>query len=130
MVNRAHLEELRNELRQRALEAVLSGMRWLEFEQLGAPSEVVQAWLDEGRLFAIEHQGAKLVPAYALVDGKPAPALQEILKLLAGRTPFQVAAWLESRTTYLSGKRPREMLAKNGQAVVQAVERSLGPGHG
>jgi hypothetical protein len=121
------LETLRDDLLQRARASVLSGTSWLRLDRLSTHPEIVQEWLAEHRIFVLDHEGVPLVPAYALFDGTPVRALQAILKLMAGRTSFQVAAWLESPTAYLDGRRPRELLATDGQAVMEAASTPWGP---
>lgn len=134
------LLELRRTLTQRTVDSVLQGTRWLSPSELNEvrhakttnPSHTVKRWIDSQRIFALERGGARLIPAYALDElGEPVPILQEVLKLMAGRSPFRIAAWFESPTGYLEGQRPRDLLATDGLAVVKAAEQSLqGPLHG
>ncbi|HMY98278.1 MAG TPA: hypothetical protein PLW24_09220 [Burkholderiaceae bacterium] len=125
--------ELRRTLTQRTVDNVLSGTRWLAPVELNAvrdtqttnPSNTVKRWIEAQRLFAIERGGVRLIPAYALDElGEPIPILQEVLKVLAGRSPFRIAAWFESPTNYLDGQRPRDLLATDGLAVLQAAQQS------
>lgn len=117
-------------LTQRTVDNVLSGTKLLPTRDL---DEVrVKRWVTAGRIFTIERGGELLIPTYALDKlGQPEPILGEVLKVLAGRTPFSIAAWFESPNSYLDGKRPREFLATDGLAVVKAAEHSVEGGfHG
>lgn len=133
-------EELRRQLTQRTVDAVLAGTRWLTPKELNNvrkpkttnPSNTVKRWIDSGRMFAIERGNTRLIPAYGLDEmSEPVPMLQEVLRVMAGHTPFRIAAWFESPTKYLDGKRPRELLATAGMDVVKAAESGmLGAVHG
>lgn len=120
-------------MRATATELVMGGTRWLTAADM--PNHTVPllaGWLERGRLFALEQEGVQLFPRYAFDSiGEPVPVLKEVLNALAGRSPFQIAAWFESTSAYLDGKRPREVLELDGAAVVVAALRMVeGPVHG
>jgi len=119
MDSRRHLLELRT------INAVLTGTTWLVADRYGA-------FLQAGRVFAIERDGRKLAPAYAFnADGEPYAALAAVLSILNGYAPFRLAAWFESTSSTLSGRRPRELLASDPQAVIAAARsHAVGPQHG
>lgn len=130
----------RSQLEQRAIEAVLQGTAWLSALEAGRrhnpeavnPHAAVSRWQQAGRVFAIERAGQRLYPAYIFDElGQPQPALEEVLRVLAGYTPFRVASWFESTSSALGGRRPRELLASDPAAVVAAArDHVLGPLHG
>ncbi len=134
------VDVMRRTLVHRNVENVMRGTRWLKSADLPQvrrarttnPSMTITRWIDQGRIFAIESAGERLIPAYGLDElGEPFPALQEVLSQMEDQSPFMVASWFEGPNTYLDGKRPRELLATRGQAVSQAVKPSLsGPEHG
>lgn len=74
----------------------------------------------------------RIFPRYAFdAMVEPVPLLKEVLKVLAGRSPFQIASRFESPSNYLDGKRPREVLELDGLAVVNAAQRLVeGAVHG
>ncbi|MCE4558180.1 hypothetical protein [Pelomonas cellulosilytica] len=127
-------------MRAKAVELVMNGTSWLTatelFDELPKkPSNahtVLARWLDQGRIFAMEKSGVRIYPRYAFdAMVEPVPLLKEVLKVLAGRSPFQIASWFESPSNYLDGKRPREVLETNGLAVVTAAQRLVeGAVHG
>lgn len=119
-------------MRAKAVELVMNGTSWLTatelFDELPKkPSNahtVLARWLTQGRIFAMEKSGVRIYPRYAFdAMVEPVPLLKEVLKELAGRSPFQIASWFESPSNYLDGKRPREVLETNGLAVVTAAQR-------
>jgi len=134
------VDVMRRTLVRGNVENVMKGTRWLKSADLPQvrrarttnPSMTITRWIDQGRIFAIESVGERLIPAYGLDElGEPFPALQEVLSQMEDQSPFMVASWFEGPNTYLDGKRPRELLATRGQAVSQAVKPSLsGPEHG
>lgn len=120
-------------MRAKAKELVMGGTRWLTAEDM--PSHAVpllERWLEQGRIFALEHEGVQVFPRYAFDStGKPVPVLKDVLNVLAGHSPFQIAAWFESPSAYLSAKRPREVLEPEAAAVVMAAHRLVeGAVHG
>lgn len=127
-------------MRAKAVELVMNGTSWLTATELFAelpkkPSNahtVLARWLEQGRIFAMEKSGVRIYPRYAFdAMVEPVPLLKEVLKVLAGRSPFQTASWFESPSNYLDGKRPREVLETNGLAVVTAAQRLVeGAVHG
>lgn len=127
-------------MRERAVEAVMSGTRWLPAAEVGRrrqpessnPHAALSRWLDQGRIFALVHRGNRIYASYAFDElGEPVPALRGVLQALKGYTPFRVAAWFESTNAWLDGKRPREVLATRGDEVIAAAQRhALGPVHG
>jgi hypothetical protein len=118
-------------LQKRAVESVLSGTPWLTAAEVGTrvnpgatnKHALASRWLGEGKIFAIQRAGQNEYPSYAFEEtGYPIPALAEVLDILEGMSPFRIAAWFESRTSTLNGKRPRELLASNARAVIEAAK--------
>jgi len=134
------LSPTRARLEQRAIEAVLQGTTWLTAQQVGRrhnpdaanPHAAASRWQQAGKVFAIERAGQRLYPSYVFDElGQPLPAVQEILRVLDGYTPFRIAAWFESTSSMLDGQRPRELLATHPAAVIVAArEHVTGPVHG
>lgn len=138
--NGAKAEAIEARMRARAVETVMGGTAWLTATELVAdlpnkPSNVhtmLARWLQQGRIFALEKNGVRIFPRYAF-DAmlEPVPILKDVLKVLHGRSPFQIAAWFESTSAHLNGKRPREVLEQDGVAVVMAAQRLVeGAVHG
>lgn len=123
-----------------AVAAIISGTEWLAAQTVGErhdpdatnPLAVTNQWLAEARIFAIELSGQTLYPAYLFDDtGSPIPEVTEILGVFAGYRPFRIAAWFESPSSMLHGKRPREVLALEAPTVVAAArDHVLGAVHG
>ena len=84
-------------------------------------------WKREGRVFAIQHDGKDLFPAFQFADGKPLPIIKKILEALPDYlTPWQTAFWFESGNGWLGGKTPQECL-KNESKVIDAAEQLSKP---
>ncbi|WP_218511776.1 hypothetical protein [Variovorax sp. dw_308] len=125
------MSALRVKLEARAIQAVMTGTEWLtdaEIGQLVYPKvfnarATVKRWLANGRIFGIDHRGKKLYPLYAFdATWQPLPAVKEILSVLGGLEPFMLACWFDSASLMLSGKRPREVIASNPDAVLAAAK--------
>lgn len=125
-------------MRAKAVQMVMSGTTWHPATELFAElpekhlNEMLSRWLKQGRLFAIDKDGVPMYPRYAFDAAlEPLSILRDVLEILRGRSPLEIAAWFESTSGYLDGKRPREMLLKDGAAVVMAAQRLVeGPVHG
>lgn len=130
----------RAEMEAKAVAAVLGGTTWLSAQTVGKrqnpdatnPHAVPSRWKKEGKIFSIERAGQALYPSYIFDElGNPLPAVAEILGILRGYTPFRIASWFESTNSMLRGRRPREILATDPAAVVEAArDHVVGPVHG
>lgn len=135
-------DPVQERLRQRAATAVLNGTEWLTSTEVDslAPGGIVRSnsharanrLLTEGKIFAIEYGGKKRYPRYAFdALGRPYPAVRDVLQAFGVASPLQVASWFESASVALDGRRPREVLDVDPEAVIQAAsEHIAGPAHG
>ena len=98
---------------------------YLQTTELYTPEDIQgpsTKWKREGRVFAIQHDGKDLFPAFQFADGKPLPVIKKILEVLPDYlSPWQTAFWFESGNGWLGGKTPRECL-KNESKVIDAAE--------
>ena len=132
---------------QLGVDLVLKGTKWLNSTAVDIKARGVQAkvistaanpfarasrWSKEGKIFGLKMEGETRYPAYAFQpNGQPVPAMSEVLKVLSGMSPFAIAAWFESTSSFLGGARPRELLATDGTKVIAAAaELREGPSHG
>ena len=98
-------------------------IRALIAEKPSNPSAPSTKWKREGRIFAIQHDGKDLFPAFQFADGQPLPIIQKILKALPDYlSPWQTAFWFESGNGWLGGKTPQECLTKESE-VIDAAEQ-------
>lgn len=134
------VDPLLEKLQARTVQAVLSGTAWHSAKAVGARVDpnaanlhaLASRLLKEGRVFAIERSGVKEYPDYAFDPlGNPIPAMREVLGVLSGYSPFRLASWFESTNAHLGGRRPREVLNTDPQAVISAARAHVeGPVHG
>lgn len=117
------LASARKAMSVRAREAIRSGTVWLTVAQLAQIAGVQPAncllWQGEGRIFALDDQGEPVFPRYALdADGQPLPAVATAISLLREfYGPLGIAAWFESKSGFLNGSRPRDLLAGDAERV-------------
>ncbi len=61
-------------------------------------------------------------PRYAFeLDWRPLPAMKDVISTFAATDPMRLAAWFESTSSFLGGRRPREVIAEDGSKVLEAV---------
>lgn len=127
-----HAPSLRAEMEARSVAAVLDGATWLTALAVGeqhnpddpVPWGVAIDWGQEGKIFSVELAGRTLFPGYIFDElGNPIPEVAEILKIFCDYTPIRIASWFESTNSMLHGNRPRERLATDPTAVVEAARR-------
>jgi hypothetical protein len=121
-------------LEARALEWVYTGTEWLSAEEVGVlgqhakanPGAAACRWKRSGQLFAIRRDGRDLYPRYALSDDfKPLPVMRKVLDILRGWDGLRVAGWFESTSSFLGGKRPREVVTLDAQRLLDAAHDSV-----
>jgi hypothetical protein len=109
-----------DELQARAREAIWSGTQWLSTEEivgrapLGAQvsAALLLQWEAQARIFSLEREGRRVYPLYAFDgDFTPRPVIQEVLATLSSPRPRAAAAFFESTSRFLAGRRPRELVA-------------------
>lgn len=82
-------------------------------------------WKAEKKAFSVQLGGRELFPAFQFRDGKPDPAVAQVLAALPpGMSQWQVAFWFVSSNPWLDGGVPSENLDKVA-SVVEAA-RKLG----
>ncbi len=123
----------RARLEAQAVRAIRQGTEWLTAAEIGDladlgpanPIATVSRWKQQGRIFALRHGGKDYYPRYALgTDFRPLPAIKGILAVLADYDPELLAAWFDSTSRFLGGKRPREIVA-NEPAKALAAARNM-----
>lgn len=80
-------------------------------------------WKAEKKAFSVQLSGRELFPAFQFRDGKPDPAIAQVLDALPpGMSQWQVAFWFVSSNPWLDGKIPSENLDKVA-SVVEAASK-------
>jgi hypothetical protein len=95
----------------------------------GNASQTVHRWRKGGKIFAINHGGRDLYPAFQFgQDGRPLPTITELLKILRRdpeRTDWDNALWFAGESGWLDGKAPKDCLQSDPQAVKRAAEQEV-----
>lgn len=126
-------------MQARALQAVLENSEWLTAEEIGeygkfSPSNLAapaNRWKQEGKIFALPHQGQDRFPRYGLDEVfRPVPELKAVLNVLGPISPWRISVWFESTNAWLNNQRPRERLDTDPMSVLRAAERYRNIGHG
>ena len=122
-----------------AIRAIVTNCEWLTAEQIGELggfsntnfSAPANRWKNERKLFAIEYDGQDRFPRYALDENyRPLPTVKTVLGILGEISSWRIAAWFESTNAWLDNRRPREVLAREPQKVIDAAHEYLSNAHG
>jgi hypothetical protein len=86
-------------------------------------SQTASRWKNDGKIFAVSFQSAERFPAFQFKDGRPIPAIAQILKQLPPEmSPWETAFWFVSTNGWLDGASPLESLG-NAEQVIEAARR-------
>lgn len=127
----------------RAKEALFASEDWLETKDICGlagfspvnPSAQIYKWKKAGKIFSIKHDNVEYYPAYALnpENGyRPYKEIVDVIDAFGGiDTCWKLAFWFDAKNSYLGGQSPKDMIAKNPKAVVDAaVTQAKGIQHG
>ena len=83
---------------------------------------IVDGWVDEGRVFAVDGPGGRLIPAFQIARGEPQPVIARVLSALSGALRgWEIALWFTGSGGHLEGARPVDRLADAPDEVVAAA---------
>lgn len=115
---------------------VMASGDWLTWSELNAllpavaegPSASAPDRYLDARIFSIHYEGVEYFPRYAVES----PGMQRVIAVLATRmNGWGMALWFESSNSYLGGKLPKDIIASDLDAVVQAAQEEIdGVSHG
>ena len=95
--------------------------------------EQLAHWVEDGALFAVEHNGIELYPLYGLDTEpplRPRPVLGRIIAAMH-MDAWHVAIWFMAGCGMLDGRRPQDVLSTDPQAVLEAaIDQGMGITHG
>lgn len=126
-----------------ARRAVFEASDWLTAEQVarlacpdasGLPVRP-DCWNAEGQIFSVRYGQHDYLPAYGLDPERqyrPVAALADVLRVFGStKDGWHLAYWFASVNSYLGGKRPLDLLAREpGRVIVAAQEETRGVWHG
>lgn len=133
-VQMKRIDVTRAGLQARALERIFTGIEWLSADEIGTlgkhgtanPGAAAHRWKSAGQLFAIRREGRDMYPRYALGnDFKPLPLIRKLLSELKDWDALQIAGWFESTSSHLGGKRPRDLVTRNPEQVLEAAKDAM-----
>ena len=86
-------------------------------------------WRSDRKIFAIEHRGRLLYPAFQFDEvGRPKAVIGRILKALGPATgPWQTAIWFTTPNSWLDRRRPLDLLESELDRVIDAADDVSNP---
>ena len=121
-------------LEAKAWRQILTGSEWLTAQQIselaglgpGNPVATVNRWKKDRKIFALHRDGRDYFPRYGLgPDFRPLRQLAEVLRVLDDYDGESLAAWFESTSSFLGGKRPREVLTSDPLRVIDGAQNTV-----
>lgn len=117
----------------RARTAVLEEGNWLTTQQIALlagfsasnPSAQPNKWKRDRLTFAIRHRGIDYFPDYGLdpdTGYRPLKAMAGVIEVFGeSKDGWGLAYWFSSANSFLGGKRPKDLLAKQPDRVIAAA---------
>ena len=117
----------------RARTAVLQEDYWLTTAQIADlagfstsnPSAQPNKWKRDGLIFALRHRGVDYFPGYGFdpkTGYRPLKALAKVIETFGeSKDGWGLAYWFSSANSFLGGKRPQDVLAKQPDRVIAAA---------
>jgi hypothetical protein len=85
-------------------------------------------WTKDRRIFALEFKGQKWFPCFQFQDGRPNPAVSEVLKVFPEHaTGWDLAYFFSTPNANVSGRRPFELLKEDPSRVVSLARAFVHP---
>ena len=86
-------------------------------------------WRSDGKIFAIEHRGRLLYPAFQFDEvGRPRAVIGRILKALGpGTGSWQTAIWFTTPNSWLDRRSPLDLLESEPDRVIDAADDVSNP---
>ena len=86
-------------------------------------------WRSDRKIFAIEHRGRLLYPAFQFDEvGRPKAVIGKVLEALGHRTgPWQTAIWFTTPNSWLDRRRPLDLLEREPDRVIDAADDVSNP---
>ena len=79
-------------------------------------------WRRQGRVFAVRHGGYSWYLGFQFDDaGRPVPVVADVLRVLDGWSPWQLALWFVGANPWLERRRPADVLGAAPDGVLRAA---------
>ncbi len=86
-------------------------------------SALASRWRRQGRILAVPYDNREFYLAFQFDDaGQPLPAVADVLAIMAGRSPWDIALWFVTDNPWLQRRRPADLLADQARRVTRAAE--------
>lgn len=121
---------LLSRLEAKAACQILEGCTWETAAEVAQAGGVEQSkldeWIRDRKVFGLERDGQLQLASYLFgPDHQPLLGVPAVLAILDGYGPARLAAWFESTSSFLSGKRPREIISTDPELVLEAARDAI-----
>ena len=119
----AELIGLRKRLREDV--PMVDSEQWGQWRGVSTnPSATLAKYREQGRLFAVKEGRTYLYPRFQFgPDAAPLDAIADVLKAVPeDARGWPLLSWFDARSTLLGRQKPRDVIAQNPSAVIQAAK--------
>jgi hypothetical protein len=91
-------------------------------------SAIASRWTTEKKIFSVRFENKTFYPKFQFKDGSPIPAIGEVLELFPGHfTGWDIAFFFTSPNSYLSGRKPVDLLRTDPERIVALAPSFVQP---
>ena len=108
-----------------AKDRILGSADWFVADPVSALK--LRYWIDSRYIFSIIHDGAEIIPWFALEKNKcqPLPAMRQVIDVMRTYDSWHLAFWFDAANSYLDGRRPQNVIAIEPEKVLAAARHEM-----
>ena len=89
------------------------------------PGQVATRWRNQGRIFAVRHQGKSLYFTFQFDDQlEPRPVIRDVVKHLHDWDPWDIAIWFVTPNGALNRRQPVDLLADRSANLAKIAQQA------
>jgi len=89
---------------------------------------IASRWVAEKKIFAVEFQGQKWFPRFQFRDGRPAPAVSNVIEVFPEHaTGWELAYFFVTPNSNIGGRKPLELLREDPARLVSLAQAFVHP---
>jgi hypothetical protein len=89
---------------------------------------IASRWAKERKIFSVPFEGKLRFPAFQLQDGRPIPAVADVIRVFpAPTTGWELAYFFSSPNMNVGGRKPAELLKQDSGRLVSLAQAFVHP---